>query len=323
MRETLMFVRGGVADKEGPAPVLTRFCITGGRIQGSNGRLALDAPCPELEGIDVLVPADKFIAAVDACDLEPRIDVTESGRLSIKHKHFRALLPVQEVTAFPMATPTPGKPVSLQPNLLLPVLKALRPFIGEDHTRAWCMTVIGDGKHAYATNSNMIARYPSKLKLQLPVYLIDELLRMGVEPDTMAFDGNSSTFFYGSSWLRAQLINETWPIDKAQEHLSWKDNLPQLPEGLVGAIESLLPFCPNPKLPVIHFTKKGVSTEPGDTQAEITGDTEWPEVAFDSRNLIPLLRAADSFAIDPETGKGVVSHASGFRGVIAGRKYAA
>lgn len=322
MRETLTFVRGAVANREGAIPVLTRFHISKGRIQGTNGRVAIEAPCEELEGIEVLVQADKFLSAVDACDSEPKIEMTDSGRLSVKRGKFKCFLPVQLLEAFPHHVVTPGPVQKIKE--LLPTLRALRPFIGEDATRPWVLTIIADGQNAYATNSNMMASIPAKgLKFQLPVFLIDELLRIGIEPDAYAQNENSITFYYDdyTSWLRSQLIVDEWPIETAKELLSWKLKIKDYPKDLVTSIESLLPFCPDQKLPLIFFTENGISTAPGDTEAEIKG-AGWPPLGFDSRNLLPMLRASTRFHIDPELGRGMFEGVGGFHGVMMGLKTA-
>lgn len=322
MRDTLSFVRGAVADKEGAIPALTRFCISGGRIQGSNGRLVIDAPCPELEGIEALVPADRFLNAIDACEGEPDdVSITDAGRLMIRRGKFKASLPLQPVASFPRATPTEGAPRSWSPALLS-TLARLRPFIGEDSTRQWCLTIVADGERAYATNSAMIGSLPAPgLQFQLPVFLIDELLRIGTDPGGHIIDASSITFFYGSSWLRSQLIIDEFPLKTAQRVTAWDDKLKRMPDDLVAKIESILPFCLDRKYPLIHFTDKGISTTPGETQAEIEG-AGWPPLAFDARNLLPMLRAATHFGIDPASGRGLVLGEGGFRGALMGRKIA-
>lgn len=325
MRETLAFVRGAVADKENALPALTRFCITGGRIQGSNGRIVIDAPCAELKSIEALVPADRFLRAIDAClaidsNKDPKIEITDAGRLAIALKPFRASLPITPVDTFPRAAPTEGK--RGKALRILPVLAMLRPFIGEDSTRPWCLTIYSDGENAYATNSAMIASMPVSAPFQLPVFLIDELLRIGVDPTEMTTDERSATFFYpGDAWLRSQLIGDEWPVKTAQSILDFKAKLKKIPDGLVESIESIVPFCANPKIPLIHFTDRGISTQPGETQAEIEG-AGWPPLAFDARNLLPMLRSAARFGIDPEAGRALIEGEGGFRGALMGRKIA-
>lgn len=300
-------------------PVLSRFCISGARIQGSNGRVVIDAPCAELKDIEALIPADRFLSAVDACGGEPLLSLTSAGRLAVKRDKFHAHLPVQPVESFPRAQPSDGKKVK-RPTPLLPGLQRLRPFIGEDSTRPWCLTIFSDGEFAYATNSAMMARVPAnKLKFQLPVFLIDELLRIGDEPTQFAQDDHSITFFYGDAWLRSQLIVDEWPVLTAQKLLTWDTKVKALPETLIAAIESIVPFCNDPKLPVIHFTPNGVSTAPGETQAEVQG-AGWPPLAFDARNLLPMLRASSRFGIDLESGRGLFEGEGGFRGVMAGQR---
>jgi hypothetical protein len=313
-----MFVRGAVSEREGLVPVLTRFCISGGRIQGSNGRVAIDAACEELAGIEALVPADRFIAAANACAMEPSIKTTAKGQLRMTRGAFSAQLPTQPVTDFPRMAPSTGR--ATKAPAVMDAFARLREFIGEDHVRQWSLTVAGDGERLYATNNNSITSVPSPIKMQLPSFLLDEVLRIG-QPERMACDDSSVTFFYGDDWLRSQLILDKWPLETAQKHIGWTKKTPPIPDDLVQTIETLVPLCPNPKLPIVCFTENGVATEPGESQAEVKGD-KWPSVSFDARNLLPLLRAATHFTIDEATGLGRVEGEDGFRGIIAGRKYA-
>jgi hypothetical protein len=325
MRDTIAFVHGAVATREGPVPVLTRFHISGGRIQGSNGRIAIDAPCEELTGVEALVPADKFLAAVDSCTA-PNISV-EENRLVIKDGKFKARLPMQPLEDFPKHEPTPGTLVKKFPAFLQ-YLPIIRPFVGEDMTRPWCLTTIADGDRIYATNSAMIVSAPCHgWKGQLPSFLIDELVRIlkvrGAKegcPNAFVQDENSVTFHYGKSWLRSQLIVDEWPIDTARDLLAFKEKgIHKFDKALVASIESLIPFCVDPKMPTIHFGPGGIATAPGDTRAEVEGEG-WPPCAFDARNLLPMLNASSHFAIDGDKGVGLFYGENGFKGIMRGSK---
>ncbi|MDZ4343969.1 MAG: hypothetical protein U1E51_16235, partial [Candidatus Binatia bacterium] len=92
MLDALKFVRGAVKDSDTVMPVLTHFCIHKGRIQGTNGRISIDSPCPELT-FEAVLPADKFLSAIDACKGEPKMRFTDGGKFVVERKPFRGFLP--------------------------------------------------------------------------------------------------------------------------------------------------------------------------------------------------------------------------------------
>ena len=135
--------------------MLFRSHIYAGRIQGQNGWLAIDAPCPELAGIEATVPAERFLKAVDACDGEPKLSLTDTS-MTVSRKGFKARIPLLPHDSFPCVD------VSGQPDLtgieLLPTLRRLRSFVSEDASRPWSQGVLCVGNHAYATNNVILVR---------------------------------------------------------------------------------------------------------------------------------------------------------------------
>jgi DNA polymerase III sliding clamp (beta) subunit (PCNA family) len=303
MLEALRLVKGAVAKKD-LTPVLTHFHVYDGRIQGTNGRLTLDAPCPDLTGLNFTVPADRFLKAVDACQGEPNLKVTPAGKLSITKGSFRALLPLGDHDAFPVAEPDTeiikGRD---DPMDLIPALTNARPFAAEDASRPWACGVLLNEDHAYATNNVAIIRtrlegqFPEPLNI--PSFAVDELLRLKHEPDvvTQDPDGNHVTFQYkDGSWLRTTVFALDWPdVDPLfQQFDEGAHGIPRVPNGLLEAVETVLPFAPDPKAPVIRLGADGVATEDGEMQASV-GGYELPESAFRAEVLTQVLGVATHF----------------------------
>lgn len=267
MLETLRLVRGSVSTKDF-VPVLQCFHLYNGRIQGQNGRIAIDAPFPNLG--EFTVPAERFLKAIDACDGEPTIKLTEGGKLSIKRGGFRAALPLAAHDSFPLAKKD-GELLATGGGLL-PVLARLRPLVSEDASRPWSTSILFRDGFAYATNNVILARVPFAWDFQeiaLPVYAVDELLRIGQEPTELLLAPEALTFVLGNAWLRAQLINGQWP-DVAGRFEGLEHGAP-IPADLLLAIEKVLPFCPDSKFPEIRFSAAGVSTADGDHMAAFDG----------------------------------------------------
>ncbi len=282
MRDALNLVRGAVA-KKSMLPVLTYFRLYNGRVQGSNGRLSIDAPCPGIEGLDACVPAERFLKAVDACDGEPRMRLTDGGKLSVSRGSFRALLPTIPPADYPLAehgdlTPAIGM------GDWLPALRALAPFIGEDASKQWAMGIwLAPDGHGYATNNTALARIPvpwsaTDEPLIMPGFLAEELLRLGLEPDGMSYgDGAIVVDLPGGAWIRSRLIEGQFPD-------SVRGMIPDDCAGVnsadvLAAVRRVRPFCPSTTFPRIILRGDGVLTEEGEMSAHVGGmalpDSKW------------------------------------------------
>lgn len=295
MRDTLNLVRGAVSTKDF-LPVLTHFHIYDGRVQGGNGRVTIDAPCDELAGLNITVPAARFLDAVDACEGEPKMKVSEAGRLTLTHEKFRAVLPLAAHDSFPRSTY--NKRAAKQhdlPKSFLTMLGSLHAFIGEDAARPWCASVLVKNGYAWATNNVTLARWECTLAfppVAIPVFAIDELLRIDREPRKMMVTDTAVTFDLGDGvWLQAQRVAGEWPdVEKIMPAKAPKKMIPT--KGLLEAVIKIAPFCPDARLPIIETGEKGVSTMAGDMSAEVAC-ARLPDARFRADVLVPVLEAAE------------------------------
>ena len=290
MKEILTLVRGAVSTKDF-LPVLTHFHIYNGRVQGSNGHIAIDAPCPELASLDCTVPAERFLKAVDACDGEPKFKLTEGGRLTITKGAFRAILPLAQHDSFPLVQPDKKRTAIKTP--FLPILRSLIPFVGEDASRPWSCGILFKDGYAWATNNVVLARVPYKgLELLLPVFAINELLRIGQEPLSYVNADNWITLYFKEGWwMRVQKLEGQWPdIEKFFPDKCPKTGVKSPP--LYEAVSKILPFCPDPKQPIIETGEKGVSTLDGEMSA-LVESKGLPVTHFRAEPLLTALQASD------------------------------
>lgn len=322
MIETLNFVRGAVSSGDAVIPVLTHFCIYAGRIQGANGRLYIDAPLADIK-FETVVPAERFLRAIDSCGSNAKLRFTDAGRLVVEKKPFRAMLPTQKLDSFPRGIPSKGERIKLKDaDGLLATLRQLRPFIANDAERAWASTILFEEGTAYSSTNAMIAMMTCKTfgdrQVQLPVFAVDELLRIGEAPSSYSSDDTGITFYFeekaGSPWLKTQRIAAEWPVETARDWLKREGEYRKIPEHLDAAVEKLLPFCPDPKFPVVHFKGKTISTAKGDTEAEIDGFDLGGEASFHAENLLPMLRHTEEIAI---TDRAALFKGKNFKGVLA------
>lgn len=329
MLATLKRVRGAVSDRP-TVLALTHFFFSDGRIQGNNARFAIDAPL-EFAATGLCVPAGAFITAIDACgDNEPTLTFSE-GSLALRAGRLRIKLPTLDSAQYPRMVPDA---IAFAPEYpLLPVLRALAPFIAEDANQVWPMGVwLSDNGHAYATNNVLLLRYPCDFmsntghSINLPGAAVEELVRIGEEPMSFGVSENSVTFHYDDgSWLRSTLVDKAWPVEtldrlyagafgKAAER-----KFRSVPADLLPALEALLPFCPEPKFPVVIIDAAAVRTEDGASAAAFDGFKKMTPSKFNGNYLKLALSVADKWLVTDDGGRAYfTTHELDGRGMLAG-----
>lgn len=324
MLDTLKLVSGAVSTKD-LMPVLTHFCIGGGRIQGANGRVAIDAACPELDGVDLIVPAERFLKAVDACQGEPLLKVNdEHTKLRISRGRFRATVPLLPSDTYPREGGPEGAKGEPLRSPLLPVLRLLRPFVSDDASRPWSCSILLREGYAYATNNVVLARVPiawNGAELVISSAAADELLRIEKEPREILVQPHCFFALYENSWLRAQLLEGGWPQTLSRLiDMIRKEDLPPLPQGLLDDVALLTPFFPDPRIPVVLTGPEGVSTQDGLHSAAVDSDSGGlPKGAFRLESLSAVLAVATHMDISaypnavPWYGEGIEGLLSGIR----------
>lgn len=312
MNDAFRFVHGAVSKKD-LVPVLTHFCIQDGKVQGHNGWLTLCSPVDLNTTDTVLIPAAPLIKALDYC-ADPTIKITEESVL-ITEKGFRVKIPRMK-EEFPwVQDPDRGSGEKNQVFGLCAALRKLAPFIGDDATRRWaCGVLLRDG-FAYATNNVILARTPVSAAAQdviIPKQAVDEILRIGEEPELLIVDEQLLSLTWGERWLTTKTILDEWPnVTAFFEPLSSPSTVPTT---FAEDVDKLLPFCPNPDFPVICLCSDGLKTEDGRMSAQIMGDP-LPDKSFDARMLRLVAGVMKQYQA---TDYGLRWTGEGIEGVIAG-----
>lgn len=298
MLDVLHIVRGAVSTKD-LVPVLTHVALHDGRMCGYNGRLYIDAPAPGFEKLSFTVPAERFIAAIEACGTEaPRIKVVD-GRCVIVTRNSKVVLPTGPIENFPHVDMDESKRVRLK-NQFIASLGLLRPFVGDDASRAWASGVLVANGRMTATNNVSIVELgplgPPTRSYTLPAFTIDELTRIGLDPGYMTILENAVTFHLpGDVWIRSKLIAEPWPesapgmIDEFHKDAHFTP----IPPALREAVERIRPFCADAKAPIVQLLDRKVLTTGGEMSAEVTGfKSSFGECAFRAEPLLDVLAVA-------------------------------
>jgi len=264
---------GGAVSNKNILPVLTHFGIREGRLHAYNGRVYITAPAAELDHLpSITVSAVPFTAAVRAAEATGqalKFDLKEK-RLVLKAGKFRATIPVGQTEEFPFMGARP-KMTKVKPgDGFLNQMRVLRPFIGEDASRPWSAAVRIVGGAMYATNNVSLVRAPAPEKwpvmdAAIPVFAVDELLRIGKEPLAVAQDATAMTFLLSEDvLLRSQLLEGEWPdVATMLTSLHQKAKYTAIPIDLLERVRRVVPVSENTDLPAVCFAGGKIYTQKG------------------------------------------------------------
>lgn len=321
MLEILKKVSSAVATKD-LVPVMTHFCIGDGRIQAVDGRIAIDAPLPELAAYAFTVPAEKLIKAIDACTVEPTIKVTDT-HMHINAGKLKVRLPILPADAFPRAKQVPST-IAITTQDLLPALRMAQPFIATDASRGFATGALlhPDG-YVFGTNNVAMVRVECEAvkcltePCNLPLFAVEELIKIGDAPVSLGLRDNSLTLYYADgSWFNAQLNMLGWPLGTiASMFANWPQDLPTLPADAASAMATVANFSTDMHVSIICLGGGLISTPAGDQSAEVEG-FDFTECRYDFTYLEPVFAIAETFGgASPARFSG-----PGFRGLITGMR---
>lgn len=297
----LELIRGAVSTKD-LVPALMHIAFNEGRVYGYNGKVLVSADAKEFQQLPPMtVPAIPFLSALDNCDEgQVRLSVKDS-RVRVTSGTFVASIPTGAIEAFPFATDATKKIALKAP--ILSLLKVVRPFVSEDASRPWSISIRLHNRRAYATNNVIVctvdlpAQLPKELSLTLPVFAVDELLRIGQEPVAYSLEPNALTFYLPSlnSSVRCTLLEEAWPDAESVMHDAHdKAKLSPIPNGLLRAVQKIFPLAPDTLQPIVQMGKDAVSVGEGGVQSSSVSGLKGAlaEGWYNARSLILTLEHA-------------------------------
>ncbi len=129
----------------------------------------------------------------------------------------------------------------------------------------------------------------------LPLFAIDELLRLDQEPLGYHLGENRVTFKLPQGiLLHSSLFNEQWPKPPVVllKQLATDAKYKAISANVPAALERLLPFCLDPKAPVICFDEATMSTVAGEVQGIMQGLKGLGQCRFRAEPLREVLKVA-------------------------------
>jgi hypothetical protein len=236
MKKAFDFIKHAVAKKDLDERLTAIHCLND-RVQAYNGRIVMEHPIDNIGSFSV--SKDQLIKAVEVCNWEPEIEITEKS-IILTHDNTKIRLNVS--LDFEPQKKKKGKKKPIKKNLLKK-LTLVRPFISEDASRTWSTSVRLSENYMHATNNVVIVRTPFKMRdCTIPVEVIDILLKIKESPTIMAMSKNSIYFEWkNGAWMQGILLFDTWP--KFKELFDARKKVKEIPTSLYKAIDKLRHFC--------------------------------------------------------------------------------
>jgi hypothetical protein len=316
MLKELKFVMGAVSRKD-LVPAMRHFAIAGGKVRSFNGTLALCSPIAF--GINCYPKADGLIKAINQCEETVTMNMTSSGRLSIKSGKFKAL--IQCVEESHVHIEPDGDIVQCNGGELLKAFKVLAPFIGDDASRSWSNGILLRGKSAFATCNVILCEYWMGEEfphvVNVPEAAVKEVIRIDEAPCHLQLSSNSLTFHYTDGrWIRTQLFETTWP--DLSKVLAAPCNATPVDTRIFDALPKLKPFMDKEGRVIFEagLAKTHHSVEDG-SSVEIDG-SEMTGVY--SLELLALLKGVATDADFTTYPRPCLFFGDKLRGAIIGRK---
>lgn len=308
MLEALKFASRGVARRD-LVPSLLHYRIAEGRVTGTNGVLALSSPLTASFAAGPL--AVPFLNALNACEDVISITKESDAKLIVKSGSFKANVPCIPVAAVPIIHP---EGIVARIAGIRQAFAALKPFISTDENRPWACGVRLAGNSIYATNNVTVAEYwlaTPMPTINVPVVVIDEVLRVKEDPTRIQVSEGTITFHYSDGrWIKSALNSMETPDIGEVFNRSWDGaGLVALEEPFRKACEKLAAY--DEKSTTIFHSKHVAAGEATVTVAAPTRG------AYYTQFLADVLEAAN--AADFEKYPSPVPWAGeGIRGILMG-----
>lgn len=282
--DALRRVRGAVASSATLQQSFLNFAFANGRVHATDGRIYISSPLPKANAkLSGAVDARKLIAALEGpsmTDEEPKVLIKE-GVLHVIGERLQARIQVS-TDVFPLldVLPITSKSWSrLKDESFVGRIERVRPFVGDDASRAWACGVLLDGEFAYATNNVSIVRTPiqpllKKGALNVPLFAVDALLGALETPELYAHEPGLSFMYANGTFLRTSLFDHVWPKPPESMFKLPKAQYVKVPAGLLEAVQSCAPLCADQLYPTVTLDSGFITTPEGTSVATVTGFTD-------------------------------------------------
>lgn len=212
----------------------------------NNGVIALGMRIAE----DILIAPHtlKLIGALERCNDNIAITQLASG-VSIKSGAFRVNVPTIEPALIPFCEP--DRAVAVADDRLRAGFAVLGPLAADGAPFVATASILLQAGSMLATDRVALMEYwhgidlpPALAVPKAAISIIEKIKRpitgFGYTP------GNSVTFWFGEdAWLKAQLYNDAWPIERSLQVLNNGAHALPIPATLREALQAVMPHAEN------------------------------------------------------------------------------
>jgi hypothetical protein len=211
LKTILSWLNSALATKDVGA-AMTSYKVSQNAIQATDGKLTASHPWP-YKG-EFLVPGQEFEKVLKRMGDDPTLSVQDNS-IKLKSGRFSGTIQTIPLQEWNHAGIDGVKWCPIPPTLI-PILKALRPFVSENNAQAWATCVALDSGWCMATNNIAIAGAKcdglGDVKALLPAWTIDFLLGRADGLTEWGWEENFVAFRWASgAWMRSQLIVGQFP----------------------------------------------------------------------------------------------------------------
>jgi len=212
LKATLAWLNDALSAKDLVAG-MTHYCVSGGEILATNGRITAGHPWP-FDG-EFLVPGNEFEKILKHMPNDPIITV-DKDYIKLRSGRFSGKISTLPLDLWNHSTGIDGVMWRPIPGTLLGLLELLRPFISDNAVHPWATTVALQDGWAYASNNIAIAGAPGKglggVHALLPTWAIDFIVARSQGCSQWAWADHFVAFKWeNGAWMRSQLVVGTFP----------------------------------------------------------------------------------------------------------------
>ena len=287
MRSALRFTKGAIKEN-GASHEMAYYRISNGRITSFNGVIAISSPIDV--DFDVSPKADIFQRAIQSCDNDVILTLSDSQVLYIKSGRFSAYVPC--LSHEPYRALPEGDMYDL-PSGFTNVCRQVFPVVPKESSAPWAGVIHAENGCLTVTNNAVVLQ--SWVGFQAPPFGIiraaaQEVIRIGEDPTHVQIAESSITFHYSDGrWLRTQRPSVAWPTEHVNKVLDGtsEPNMQNVPFEFFDVLEVIIPFLP-PQSSAVSFESGKFTT--GDNSTGATGEVDSLEAGpvFNGHNLFML-----------------------------------
>lgn len=312
LKDSLQFVKGALP-KHTIVPVLQHFQIKDNFVTAMNGIIEIGAKLPV--NIEVCPSAKMFVRAIENCKETITLHLTKTGKLNIKSGKFSAFVDCVPMDTFPSTMVDAYRPHKVE---VLPIFKALLPFIGEDTHRMWSRGILIEDGYAYATNNVTAVQYYHGQRVPrviIPVEAINEVLRVGSEPECLGIGERTICFYYPENSYIKSITHDSTKFPNIAPILDKCVSAPvELDEAIFTHIKALIPFADN--WGTVHFKDGAIATSKQEGQGASLADVvpvDW-DISFIA-SMFNLCAKSSKIAMSEKAG---YFFGENYRGIVVG-----